>query len=144
MVWVIAYSFFNIGPTRLLSSFSQTNTVSRLLGIQTRGGRMVGTDESFEQWRRQFFVSFSKLRMPNFTLSQGTSWVCFNSNKRIILGTYKSRFKWGKVVKLDCCDGGGGQGVGELAFYSDDPSSNSAEVYNFKLRKNYLKKNERM
>ena len=36
---------------------------------------------------------------------------------------------------------GGGQVVSELAFYSDDPSSNPAEVYNFSV-KIVIEKNE--
>ena len=36
-----------------------------------------------------------------------------------------------KIVKQGC---GGGQVVSVLAFYSDDPSSNPAEVYNFSVK----------
>ena len=35
------------------------------------------------------------------------------------------------IVELGC---GGGQVVSVLAFYSDDPSSNPAEVYNFSVK----------
>ena len=37
-------------------------------------------------------------------------------------------------LKIDCLGRGGGQVVSVLAFYSDDPSSNPAEVYNFSVK----------
>ena len=40
-----------------------------------------------------------------------------------------------------CLGRGGGQVVSVLAFYSDDPSSNPAEVYNFSV-KIIIEKNE--
>ena len=36
--------------------------------------------------------------------------------------------------KMACLSRGGGQVVSVLAFYSDDPSSNPAEVYNFSIK----------
>ena len=38
------------------------------------------------------------------------------------------------VPKLTQLGRGGGQVVSVLAFYSDDPSSNPAEVYNFSVK----------
>jgi len=45
-----------------------------------------------------------------------------------------------KVIDCLWCRGGG-QVVSVLAFYSDDPSSNPAEVYNFSV-KIFIEKNE--
>ena len=38
------------------------------------------------------------------------------------------------IIRMDSLGLGGGQVVSVLAFYSDDPSSNPAEVYNFSVK----------
>ena len=57
-----------------------------------------------------------------------------------------SSFSADSINKMLCLGRGGGQVVSVLAFYSDDLSSNPAEVYNFSnkivIEKNENKQNE--
>ena len=90
-----------------------------MLGNRTRGGRMEGANESTELWRHPHLLNilchWKRKHLYTTNIAIGVGW----SVKRKVNVGFKNS-DWRAVVV-----------VSMLAFDSDDPSSNPAEVYSF-------------